>query len=135
MPEPEAGETAVSQAGSLDDKRAPGHKVTDMHDDLAVKLADATAVVACFLAAQRADLEAAVIRGGWDRGAGRCAAPLGSGPRLADRPQRPRRVRSQRCDQPGDHRVGGHRAGDLGQRPDVIGDACGHRQGDRPARP
>jgi hypothetical protein len=37
----------------------------------------------------------------------------GGGPRGADRPQRPGRLRSQRADQPGHHRIGGHRAGQL----------------------
>ena len=37
----------------------------------------------------------------------------GRGPCVADRPQRPGRVRGQRADQPGDHRVGGHRPGQL----------------------
>ena len=37
----------------------------------------------------------------------------GSGAGFADRPQRPGRVRGQRADQPGDHRIGGHRPGQL----------------------
>ena len=32
---------------------------------------------------------------------------------LADRPQRPRRIRGQRADQPGDHRIRSHRPGQL----------------------
>ena len=37
----------------------------------------------------------------------------GSSPRGADRPQRGRRVRGQSGDQPGHHRIGGHRSGQF----------------------
>ena len=66
--------------------------------------------------------------------AGQRPGPLAGGsPGFADRPQRPRSLRRQRGDQPGDHRIRRHRPGQLrlsGQHRNISQAVTAHGQRD-----